>query len=403
MYNIAIELQNPFGGDLNDVDIDCISHATVRDVLKVYSEQREQHILLMEHAEPPSSWTAKRTQGIENVHEDPVKVQPPTGTSRFWHGARLAMLAVPMWQLALLVLWSGFCVVLSIVVAKRLDLARCEGQQFCQFAIIDEDIKNYIGFAVFFLIGFVVNDAHARFVMAQSVWQEGIVGTSHVLTNRLLQSFEPGSFHEGDVERMCGHVAAMPIVLALSLRRNSHAKCSMTQSLRRVVGEDDARRIEDATDSVSYCLDVVRDYLFFSERLEATEPKRNGIPTQEQFNCLLYVDALQSAAFQCLQISRVEFPFGYFAHVRVFLAVWLALLPIGLVETSGWFTMLWVVLIGYGLLGVLHWAQELTDPFGCDESDIPLDEFVRQAVRAVENNLPRFARGALSLVDEFGN
>lgn len=380
---------------MNDVDIDEISQSIVEDVLQVYQEQKDYFTLLHDYADPPRAWTAKRLKEGELSVKSSVPLPRPKW-QQLWRSIRLAALAVRAWQLLGLALWSAFVVVLAFLLARWRNLERCQGQDFCQFAIIDEDIKDFIGFAVFFLIGFRVNDAHQRFATAQILWQENILGTAHRLTNRLLQSFAPGSFHSGDVDRMCGHVAAMPIALAADLRATE----GLSEQLKRVVGEEDARHICASRERVARCLDVVRAYLFYSETLGVTHPERNGIAGEERFNCLLYVDELQTAGYECLRIARVTAPFGYVSHVRVFVVVWLLLLPIGLVESAGWLTILWVVLVGYGLLGTLRWAEQLAQPFGCDEADVPLHGFRDEVVRVVEENLPRFRQGAATFVEE---
>lgn len=47
-------------------------------------------------------------------------------------------------------------------------------------------------------------------------------------------------------------------------------------------------------------------------------------------------------------------------------------LPFALVETSGWFTIIIVAFISYGILGVVSNAVELENPFGSDYNDLPL-------------------------------
>lgn len=397
-YAIAIELQQPFGGDLNDIDVDEISQSIVEDVLKVFNDQRTHYTLLNDYAKPPESWLASRRAEVD-LRERSMPTVAPSRGKLLLEGLRLAWQTVPFWQLFVLSLWSLLIVVIGKILANPPIFGRCENARFCQFAIIDEDIKDYVGFSVFFLLGFLVNTAHARYVAAQTFWNENIIGTSHILSHRILHTFRPGSFHPGDVERVCGHIAAMSIVLSAELR---HA-APPTEVLQHVVGDSDAHNIMTAKEPTAHCLDVARAYLFYAETLGTMEPDQRNIGDQELFNCLAYIDALQEAVFECRRIARVRIPFGYLSHIRLFLVVWLFLLPIGIVEDSGWFTILWVVLVGYGLLGALHWAAELADPFGCNDGHLALYAFREQAIQAVENNLPQFSSGAVTLVSDESN
>lgn len=394
MYAIAIELQDPFGTDLNDLDIDRYSHSIVKDVLQTYHSEKPAFALLTNHDTPHANWKRERLREVPS-HPPSSRAMSRSGWSKFKRSAFLAMKIVPFWELLALAAWAGAIVGIAFVVASRLDIQNCSGQWFCGGVAIDGDIQEYVGFALFLLLGFRLTDSHNRYVRAQELWHEGIIGNCRLISNRFLESCAAGSFHEGDLDRICGHIAAIPIVLAAGLRHDTQS----STRLRRILGESDVQRIIRSQEPVSFCLDVIRSYLFYTETLNVTAPERNGLPDEVYFNVLLYVERLQTAAFECRQIVRVPVPFGYVAHLRVFMGIYLAILPIGLAAFTGWLAVIWFVLIGYGVLGVQRWADELADPFGCDESDLPLAMFRDQAVDVVRTNMPRFPRGAISLVD----
>lgn len=57
-------------------------------------------------------------------------------------------------------------------------------------------------------------------------------------------------------------------------------------------------------------------------------------------------------------------------HLRISLFIYVFLLLIGLVESSGWVKILWVSIISYGVIAIERWAHELSDLFGLDVSDL---------------------------------
>lgn len=367
----------------------------VADVLQTYSSQKECLSIITNHPVPAREWCEKR-KGEPTSEPWSTAAGAKSVRDSFSRSLSMAVFSIPVWQIIIIALWSSIVVVISFFIPRWLDFNRCENQFFCPFTIIDEDIKDYVGFAVFFLLGFRLNDAHARYVSAQALWQENILGTSHRIAQRFLHSFLAGSFHEGDVERFCGHLAGVSIALVNELRPNSN----VLTRLNGILGEADVLRIRESKEPVSACLDVVRGYLFYSEILDDTTPERNGIGVEDYFHLLIYVDDLQTAAFKCRRIRRVQVPIGYCWHVRTFAWIWMVLLPIGLVETSGFLTVFWVVLVAFGLLGALHWSEKLSDPFSSDEAGIRLEEFMEQVVRAIEFELPRFERAAVTVVEE---
>lgn len=397
-YSIAEELEMPFGKDLNDVDLDNVAHSIVEDVLNVHESQSPYGTLIFNNVSPPGSWTAKRFTGHPN--REPPRPCTKWKYSEIMTEAQLAAQAAPLWKMLVLATWSTVVVAISFANAKFATPTRCRGLSFCSVAVIDKDITDFIGFALFFLLGFLVNRTHARFVTGQKLWKDGITALCRRLTNSVLQSFEPSSFHNGDVDRIVGHLAAIPITLAAELRRTAVP----IDMLSNVMGDVDAHRVVASHEPVFYCLDVVRAYFFYAETLAVTTtPSRNGMPTQERFLNMRYLEHLQKAAVEARALVRVGLPFGYSMHVRVFLMAWLAVLPFALVQAAGWLTILWVLLIGYGLIGVLHWADQLVDPFGTDELDLPLDRMRDEVVGEIGNLMPLFENGSVTFLDIQGD
>lgn len=58
--------------------------------------------------------------------------------------------------------------------------------------------------------------------------------------------------------------------------------------------------------------------------------------------------------------------------------MWILILPLALIQRTGWTTILWPVIISYTVIAIEHWASELCDPFGCDMSDIALENYALQ-------------------------
>lgn len=95
---------------------------------------------------------------------------------------------------------------------------------------------------------------------------------------------------------------------------------------------------------------------------------------------------------------EIPLPYGYVQHIRIFLVIWLLLLPLGLVEATGWLSILWIMFIAYGVLGIEKWAQELSNPFGYDLSDIPMDDMVEKVKQVVRTNLRLYQNGVKDFI-----
>lgn len=405
LFQIGVELQNPFGRDLNDLDLDTIAGSITADVLSSYHAQPDGFLGLVHESEVHDE---KVYDGWHRI-PDSLGVGARCGKlfcerdmmsqkDMFLEGMLLAFHGVHWALLVATVAWSVIAVGVAYLVSKYFPHgtgnADCP-HWFCSPIAVQDSVKTYIGFALFFLLAYRLNDSHARYVYALVLWQEGLIGTTRTFTNRLFALCPAGWWHEGDVERIAGHVAAFAICLVGSLRKQD---CQ--EKLRQVLGEEDVHKILSTTVPSDYCIDVVRSYLLDAERryvIEGIDKKCSG---NELTRLMLLLRELKWPSLECRQMQRFPLPFGYVQHLRIFLFIWLVVLPLSLVEDAGWVAILWTVIISYGIIGVETWSEELSDPFGYDVSDIPLENLCRKLITVVKHNLNLFRHGLRPFIQD---
>lgn len=83
----------------------------------------------------------------------------------------------------------------------------------------------------------------------------------------------------------------------------------------------------------------------------------------------------------CERIKSTPLPFSYSLMLHRVAYVFCLLLPFALAPALGWWTPLPAVLISYAFFGLDALGDELTDPFGADLNDLPLDAIVRAVER----------------------
>ena len=96
---------------------------------------------------------------------------------------------------------------------------------------------------------------------------------------------------------------------------------------------------------------------------------------------------------KCERIKNTEFPTQYSLYTRVFLYVFLILLPLAIVESMGYYTVLIQFLTGFTFIMIQNIAFSLQDPFENNASDIPVFAISRTIERNLlemtgEKNLP---------------
>jgi len=85
---------------------------------------------------------------------------------------------------------------------------------------------------------------------------------------------------------------------------------------------------------------------------------------------------LRRSAMGCMErINATPLPFIYVAHLRIFMLVYLFFLPLVLVETWGWLTVVVMAVISWALMGVEAASSECERPFKRRDNHLHLERF----------------------------
>jgi ion channel-forming bestrophin family protein len=84
-----------------------------------------------------------------------------------------------------------------------------------------------------------------------------------------------------------------------------------------------------------------------------------------------HIQALIDILGACERIKKTPIPFSYSVYIKAFILAYLTMLPFGLIEEFGYFTVPIVMLVCFAFIGVELLAEEIEDPFGRDCNDLP--------------------------------
>jgi putative membrane protein len=85
----------------------------------------------------------------------------------------------------------------------------------------------------------------------------------------------------------------------------------------------------------------------------------------------------------CERIKNTPLPFPYTLLLHRTIYLFCILLPFAMAEPLGWLTPIFTAIVSYTFFGLDAIADELEDPFGRDENDLPTDAIVRNIERDV--------------------
>jgi ion channel-forming bestrophin family protein len=88
----------------------------------------------------------------------------------------------------------------------------------------------------------------------------------------------------------------------------------------------------------------------------------------------------------CERIKKTPIPFSYRIHLKKFIFLYMLILPFGFIHDMHYWTIIVMVIIFYAFVGLEVIGEEIEDPFGRDENDLPTDqisETIRKNVKEI--------------------
>ena len=109
------------------------------------------------------------------------------------------------------------------------------------------------------------------------------------------------------------------------------------------------------------------------ERRAAELLSKGEITAQEHWLIAQNLERMIDVLGGCERILKTPVPYSYSMFLKKFIFIYVVTLPIGFVATFEWWSIPVVMLVLYILVSVELIAEEIEDPFGVDENDLPLD------------------------------
>lgn len=122
------------------------------------------------------------------------------------------------------------------------------------------------------------------------------------------------------------------------------------------------------------------------ERL--SQLKKSGVIQWEDYlvldkNLNGFIDMIGS----CERIKNTPIPFSYSLFIKKFIFLYTGTLPVAFVGILGYFSVAITVFVFYVLVSMEILAEEIEDPFGSDDNDLPTDEISERIGNTIKNIL----------------
>lgn len=247
-----------------------------------------------------------------------------------------------------------------------------------------------IGVAVSIFLGFRNNESYDRFWEGRKLWG-AMVNVSRSFTRQINTLIHPptdakhetencAEFQRGTVQRMIGYVHALRHHLRASdpfpeIERffpdSEFSELQLHHNVPNAIVQILARRIQWAAEQ-----GWINEYYR---------------PTLE--DSLTEITSIQGG---CERIKATPLPYAYTVLIHRIVGAYCLLLPFGIVKEVGVLTPVVTLLISHAFFGLDAIGDEIEEPFGFDDNDLPLHSLTRMIEINLlqmqgELNVPEFA------------
>jgi putative membrane protein len=213
-----------------------------------------------------------------------------------------------------------------------------------------------LGFVISFALVFRTNTAYERWWEGRKLWGT-LVNTSRNLAMKLAAILPEDDPHRGRFRIM---IPAYATALKNHLR---------SEDVRIELFDNMPEEVQNKLDLEKHVPNQVAALMYRQVQEMLTERKITG-------DQLLYLSqelqSFSNICGGCERIKNTPIPFSYSMFIKKFIVVYVATLPFGYVFSLGYYVAPMVGFIFFVLASLELIAEEIEEPFGADENDLPL-------------------------------
>ena len=260
----------------------------------------------------------------------------------------------------------GICVYSGIIAWLEMDYWKLSQNNYIKNIPL---MHGLLGFAISMLLVFRTNTAYDRWWEGRKLWGS-LVNNSRNLAMKLDSILPAGEESQRSFFRK--------IIPAFAYALHNHLHKEQTRI--ELFEDPEHKHLFQKIDHAKHIPNQVALLMYRHVHQLHTEKKISG----EQ---LLFVNAeLQSftdICGACERIKNTPIPFSYSVFIKKFIFFYIMTLPFGYVFQLGFYVIPVVAFIFYVLASLELIAEEIEDPFGGDENDVPTETLAQNIHRHV--------------------
>lgn len=215
----------------------------------------------------------------------------------------------------------------------------------------------FIGFAFSMLLVFRINSAYDKWWEGRKTWGSLVNNCRNFALK--IRAFVPDSEKETK-DKLYDWMAAFPASLRNHLRDEIvTANLPLSDDLKRII--EGKKHLPNAIAGEIYVLlKKLKDSKHLSE--------------EEMLMLDKEVKSLTDILGVCERIKNTPIPYSYNMFLKKLIFIFIILTPLAFVEALHYWTVGLTVLVFYVFVGLEYISEEIEEPFGTDNNDLPLDD-----------------------------
>ncbi|MEJ6584155.1 MAG: bestrophin family ion channel [Crocinitomicaceae bacterium] len=225
---------------------------------------------------------------------------------------------------------------------------------------------SFIGFAFSMLLVFRINSAYDKWWEGRKMWGALVNNCRNFALK--IKAFVPQSEIEAK-DKLYDWMAAFPKSLKFHLRDEVEINgLPISDELKKVLFGK--KHIPNAIAGEIYVL------------LKGLKDKKH-LSEEEMLMLDKEVKSLTDILGACERIKSTPIPYSYNMFLKKLILVFILLTPLAFVEALHYWTIGLTVLVFYIFVGLEYISEEIEEPFGTDNNDLPLDDLANKILENI--------------------
>ena len=232
-------------------------------------------------------------------------------------------------------------------------------QEFPQFNLdVSAQLPGYMGAALGLLLVFRNNTAYDKW------WEARKDMGAMVNTTRNFAITINGSLPHENKEKFT--IAKLIIAFVYATKEHLREGTKMDE-VKEYLDKEDYNKVDNSAHKPNVIANIML------HRIENLYLQKH-ITDIQQYILVKHVNLLIDIMGKCERIRNTPIPMAYGFLLKFFIAIYVVVLPLGLLNEVGWWSIPLVMVLYYIMMSIVLTAEEIEEPFGKDVNDLPMEQ-----------------------------